>query len=63
MIKKMDYSLVHERHQHLQNYIYKQIHTTRSWPRKVDDTFVITKYDKIETLDQLNKFSKVQFTL
>ena len=33
------------------------------WLRKVDDTFVITKYDKIETLDELNKFKyKVQFT-
>ena len=25
MIKKMDYSLVHQRHQHLQNYIYKEL--------------------------------------
>ena len=31
--------------------------------RKVGDTFVITKYDKIETLEELNKFNgKVQFT-
>ena len=31
--------------------------------RKVDDTFVITKHDKIETFDELNKFShKFQFT-
>ena len=29
----------------------------------MDDTFVITKYDKRETLDELNKFNcKVQFT-
>ena len=39
------------------------IHTPRLWLRKVDDTFVITKYDKRETLDELNKFNcKVQFT-
>ena len=31
--------------------------------RNVDDTIVITKYDKIKTLDVLNKFNcKVQFT-
>ena len=39
------------------------IHTPRLWLRKVNDTFVITKYDKRETLDELNKFNcKVQFT-
>ena len=39
------------------------IHTPRLWLRKVDDTFVITKYDKIETLHELNKFNcKLQFT-
>ena len=39
------------------------IHTLRSWLRKVDDTFVISKFDKIEILDELNKFNcKVQFT-
>ena len=39
------------------------IHTPRLWLRKVDDTFMITKYDKIEKLDELNKFNrKVQFT-
>ena len=39
------------------------IHTPRLWLRKVDDTFVITKYDKLETLHELNKFNcKVQFT-
>ena len=39
------------------------IHTPRLWLRNVDDTFVITKYDKRETLDELNKFNcKVQFT-
>ena len=44
-------------------HVYKMIHTPRLWLRKVDDTFVITKYDKIETLDELNKFNcKVQFT-
>ena len=38
------------------------IHTPRLWLRKVDDTFMITKYDKIEKLDELNKFNrKVQF--
>ena len=44
-------------------YVYRMIHTPRLWLRKVDDTFEITKYDKIETLDELNKFNfKVQFT-
>ena len=44
-------------------HVYRMIHTPRLWLRKVDDTFVITKYDKIETLDELNKFNcKVQFT-
>ena len=38
------------------------IHTPRLWLRKVHDTFMITKYDKIEKLDELNKFNrKVQF--
>ena len=44
---------------------YRMIHTliSRSWLRKVNDTFVITKYNKTETLDELNKFNcKVQFT-
>ena len=44
-------------------HVYRMIHTPRLWLRKVDDTFVITKYDKIETLHELNKFNrKVQFT-
>ena len=44
-------------------HVYRMIHTPRLWLRKVDDTFVITKYDKRETLDELNKFNcKVQFT-
>ena len=39
------------------------IHTPRLWLRKVDDTFGITKYEKRETLDELNKINcKVQFT-
>ena len=39
------------------------IHTPRLWLRNVDDTFEITKHDKIETLEELNKFNgKVQFT-
>ena len=43
--------------------VHRMIHTPRLWLRKVDDTFVMTKYDKIETLDELNKFNcKVQFT-
>ena len=29
------------------------IHTPRLWLRKVDNIFVITKYDKIETLHKL----------
>ena len=42
---------------------FKMIHTPQLWLRKVDDTFIITKYDKIKTLDELNKFNcKVQFT-
>ena len=44
-------------------HVYRMIHTSRLWLRKVEDTFVITKYDKIETLHELNKFNcKVQFT-
>ena len=44
-------------------HVYRMIHTPWLWLRKVDNIFVITKYDKIETLDELNKFScKVQFT-
>ena len=47
-------------------YIHRveEIHAYRMiWLRKVDDTFVVTKYSKIETLDELNKFNcKVQFT-
>ena len=44
-------------------HVYRMIDKPRLWLRKVDDTFVITKYDKKETLDELNKFNcKVQFT-
>ena len=44
-------------------HVYRMIHALCLWPRKVDNTFVITKYDKRETLDELNKFNcKVQFT-
>ena len=44
-------------------HVYRIIHTPHLWLRKVDDTFTITKYDKVETLDELNKFNfKVQFT-
>ena len=46
-----------------QIHVYKMIHTPRLRLRKVDDTFVITKHDKIKTLHELNKFNcKVQFT-
>ena len=39
------------------------IYTLRLCLRKVCNRFVITKYDKIKTLDELYKFScKVQFT-
>ena len=39
------------------------IHTPRLWLRKVDNTFVVTKYHKIEALQDLNKFNcKVEFT-
>ena len=42
---------------------YRMIHTPCLYLRKVDDTFFITKYDKKETLDEVNKFNwKVQFT-
>ena len=42
---------------------YRMIHTPRLYLRKVDDTFFITKYDKKETVDEINKFNcKVQFT-
>ena len=38
------------------------IHTPRLWLRKVDDTYVMAKYDKIEILAELNKFNcNVQF--
>ena len=44
-------------------HFYRMIPAPRFWIRKVDDTFVITKYGKIETLSKLIKFScKVQFT-
>ena len=44
-------------------HVYRMIHTPRLWLKKTDDTFVITKYDKIETPDELNKFNcKVYFT-
>ena len=44
-------------------HVYRMIHTPRLLLRKADDTFVITKYDKIETLHEFNKFNcKVQFT-
>ena len=43
-------------------HVYRMIHTPRLLLRKADDTFVITKYDKIETLHELNEFNcKVQF--
>ena len=38
------------------------IHMPHLWLRKVDDTFVITKYDKIEILHELMFNCKVQFT-
>ena len=42
---------------------YRMIHAPHLWLRKVDNTFVIIKYDNIETLHELNKFNwKVQFT-
>ena len=43
-------------------HVYRMIHTPRLWLRKVDDTFVVTKYHKIEALHELNKFNcKVEF--
>ena len=43
-------------------HVYRMIHTPCLQLRKVDNTFVITKYDKLETLDELNKFNcKFQF--
>ena len=43
-------------------HVYRMIHSPRLWLRKVDETFVITTYDKIK-IDELNKFNcKVQFT-
>ena len=39
------------------------MHTPSLCVRKVEDTFVITKYNKIEILHELNKFNfKDQFT-
>ena len=44
-------------------HVYRMIHAPRIWFRKVDDTFVITKYDKIETINELNSFNnKIKFT-
>ena len=44
-------------------HVYRMIHTPRLWLRKVDDTFVITKYGKLESPHEVNKFiCKVQFT-
>ena len=44
-------------------HVSRMINTPRWWLRKVDNTFVITKYHKIETHHELNKFScKVQST-
>ena len=44
-------------------HVYRMFHTPRLWLSKVDDTFAINKYAKIETLHELNKFNcKVQFT-
>ena len=44
-------------------HVYRMIHAPKLWVRKVDDTFVITKYDKIETLNELNSFNnKIKFT-
>ena len=44
-------------------HVYRMIHTPRLWLRKVDDTFVITKYGKLERPHEVNKFiCKVQFT-
>ena len=34
-------------------HVYRIILTPCLWPRKADDQFVIAKYDKIETLDEL----------
>ena len=36
------------------------IHAPRLWLRKVDDTFAIIKYDKTETLDELNNEGRLQ---
>ena len=36
-------------------HVYRMIHAPWLWLRKVDDTFAITKYDKTEALDELNK--------
>ena len=43
-------------------HVYRMMHTPRLWLRKVDNTYVIAKYDKIEILAELNKFNcNVQF--
>ena len=38
-------------------HVYRIIHTPRLWLRKSRDTFLITKYEKIQTLDEFNKFN------
>ena len=43
-------------------HVYRMIHTPRLWLRMIDVTFVITRYDKVETHDEITKFScKAQF--
>ena len=38
--------------------VYRLIHAPYLWLIKTDDTFLITKYRKIDELDELNKFSR-----
>ena len=71
MIRKTDYSLVHQHQQNMPNYIYKELRNSyllnntystsvaqKSWWK-----FVITNYDKAEKLDDFNTYkSKIQNT-
>lgn len=63
--------MIHQHHKHMLNYIYKELTNiilsndkcSCLWLRNIDDMFVMTKYDKTETLNELNTFnSKIHFT-
>ena len=45
------------------NHVYKMVNSPRLWLRKVDDTFVITKHDPQQMLEELNSIHpQLKFT-